>query len=155
MRKRYPESPLQLRLDFGHQPPEAATSAYPVKGGILADVAPRATDLGRFVRRIQENITARSPADVAAYFMQHIYTPWEDFTQEELYTLMLDSKNRPTHAAMIYRGTLNSVYIRTAEVFRPAIVHNAASIIMAHNHPSSSVDPSPEDVRASSEILAA
>jgi len=150
-----PESALQLRMDFGRPLPESSPAAYPVKAGLFDELGPRDADLGRFVRRVQEGVSARTPAEVAAYFMQHIYTPWDDFTQEEFYTLMLDTKNRPTHAAMIYRGTLNAVYIRTAEVFRPAILHNAASIIMAHNHPSGDVALSPEDLRTSNQIAEA
>ncbi|MCB0094118.1 MAG: hypothetical protein KDE46_00305 [Caldilineaceae bacterium] len=137
------------------EPPVETSFLYPVSRALFSDYEQREPGMGRFVRRIQENITARSPRDVAAFFMQHIYTPWEDFTQEEIYTLMLDNLNRPTHAAMIYRGTVNSVYIRTAEIFRPAILHNASRIIMAHNHPSGAVEPSPEDIRTSSLVVEA
>jgi hypothetical protein len=45
-----------------------------------------------------------------------------------------------------YVGSLNASYIRTAEVFRGAVRHSAAAIIVAHNHPSLDPTPSPEDV---------
>ncbi|MCB0094185.1 MAG: hypothetical protein KDE50_00870 [Caldilineaceae bacterium] len=159
MTKRIPESPWQLYMGFDDpQPAETiaeSPSRYPVRRGLFTDFDQREPGLGRFVRRIHEGTPARSPVDVAAYLMQHIYTPWEDFTQEEFYTLMLDNRNRPTHAALVYRGTVNSVHIRTAEVFRPAIQVNASTIIMAHQHPSGDPEPSPEDIRASSQIAEA
>lgn len=144
---RHPESPWQLHLDFSDrsaQPPEVA---YPVGSGSLVEVDQRELELGRFVRRINPGGSTRTPAQAAAFFLEHIYTPWESFTQEEMYTVLLDNLNRPTHTAMIYRGTLNTIYIRAAEIFRPAIVHNAAYILLAHNHPSGAVEPSPEDIR--------
>jgi DNA repair protein RadC len=48
---------------------------------------------------------------------------------------------------MVYRGTLNTVFVRVAEIFKEAIRMNAASIIVAHCHPSGEPTPSPEDVR--------
>jgi DNA repair protein RadC len=41
---------------------------------------------------------------------------------------------------------LNSSQVRVGELFRAAIQHNAASVIIAHNHPSGDPSPSPEDV---------
>ena len=47
---------------------------------------------------------------------------------------------------MIYRGSLNAASMRVGEVFREAIRGNAASVIIAHNHPSGDPTPSAEDV---------
>lgn len=41
---------------------------------------------------------------------------------------------------------MNAAVLRTAEIFRDAIAHNAPTIILAHNHPSGDPSPSPEDV---------
>ena len=48
---------------------------------------------------------------------------------------------------MVSIGGLNAAVVRVADVFKAAIVANAASILIAHNHPSGDVTPSPEDVR--------
>lgn len=138
------ESPYQLLFDLRFKPEESAFT-YPVKSGIFSDFAHHEGDAGRFVRSVQERFTVRAPADVARFVQEQIYTPWEDFTQEELYTLMLDNKNKLTHAALVYRGTIDSVHIRVAEVFRPAILVNARAIVITHNHPSSDPEPSPQD----------
>jgi DNA repair protein RadC len=50
---------------------------------------------------------------------------------------------------------LNSSLIRIGEIFRPAIRANAAAILVAHNHPSGTPDPSPEDVAITRAIVEA
>ena len=101
----------------------------------------------RFVRAVREEVYVRSPAEAAHHLMAEVYFPFHKFDQEEMYVLLLDTKNRVTHEVMIYRGTLNTVYVRVAEIFKEAIRMNAASIIVAHCHPSGEPTPSPEDVR--------
>lgn len=64
---------------------------------------------------------------------------------EQVIVLLLDMKNRVIGVAQVTTGTLDSSLLHAREFFRPAILANAASVIMAHNHPSGIVDPSPED----------
>ena len=47
---------------------------------------------------------------------------------------------------MVYIGTLNQTLVFPREVFADAIVDRAASIYIAHNHPSGNTDPSREDI---------
>lgn len=105
------------------------------------------SDLGRFVREVREPVQIGSPEAAAAYLQQHLFTPFEIFDQEELWVLLLNTKNRITHEALVYRGTVNSMVIRPAELFKAAVRVNAAALILAHNHPSGSPEPSPEDVQ--------
>jgi len=85
----------------------------------------------------------QTPDDAAAlllYRMQHL-------EQEHLVVLLLDTRNRLIGEPVeVYHGALNSALVRISEVFRPAIRANAAAILVAHNHPSGSPEPSPEDV---------
>lgn len=70
--------------------------------------------------------------------------------------LLLDTRNRVIGEPVdLYHGSLNTSLIRIAEVFRPAIRANAAAILIAHNHPSGSPDPSPEDVAITRAIVQA
>lgn len=108
----------------------------------LADLGTREENLGRFVRVVKDEVIARSPVDVAQYLLQHVYTPFEAFDQEELYVLLLNTKNRITHETMVYRGTVNSGHIRPAELFTTAVRVNAPAIL-DHKHPSGLADPSP------------
>jgi len=77
-------------------------------------------------------------ADLIRYKMQGL-------NQEELWVILLDTRNRMIHIEEVYKGSLNSSQVRVAELFKAAIVRNAASIILAHNHPSGDPSPSPED----------
>lgn len=103
--------------------------------------------LGRFVREAQEQAQIMSPAIAARYLKKHIFKPeeFDQFEQEELWLLLLNTKNYVIAESMLYRGTINSIYIRLPELFREAIRHNAVAIIMAHVHPSGNPEPSPED----------
>jgi DNA repair protein RadC len=69
--------------------------------------------------------------------------------------LKVSSKNKITHEAMVYRGTVNQAIIRSVEIFKPAAQINATAIVIAHNHPSGSPDPSPEDVAVTRSIVQA
>lgn len=83
------------------------------------------------------------------YLRSRIYTPTpEAIDQEEMWCLLLNTKNRITHEVMVYRGTINTIYIRPAELFKEAVRVNAPALLLSHVHPSGSPDPSPEDIRA-------
>lgn len=85
----------------------------------------------------------KTPADAAQLLMLHMGL----LEQEEVRTLLLDTRNRVLGTPMIYRGSLNAAGMRVGEVFREAIRANCASIIVAHNHPSGDPTPSAEDVQ--------
>jgi DNA repair protein RadC len=65
---------------------------------------------------------------------------------EELWVINLDTRNRVMSLVELYKGSVNSSQVRIAEVFRQAIIDNSPAILVAHNHPSGDVTPSPEDV---------
>lgn len=64
---------------------------------------------------------------------------------EEMRVLVLDTKNQVMVNQCLYQGTINAIDVRIAEVFRPAITRKAASILLCHNHPSGSIEPSSAD----------
>lgn len=66
--------------------------------------------------------------------------------RENFIVICLDTKNQPTHVELCSKGTLNASLVHPREVFKMAIVTNAASIIIAHNHPSGNIEPSREDI---------
>jgi DNA repair protein RadC len=68
---------------------------------------------------------------------------------------MVNTRNVVTYEAMVYRGTIDTVQIRIGELFRPALIYNAANIILTHNHPSGSSLPSPEDVKVTERVVTA
>ena len=79
-------------------------------------------------------------AEILRRYLQH-----ED--REHFVTLMLDAKNRVIGLHTVSIGTLSAALVSPREVFKAAILANAASIILAHNHPSGDTTPSPEDIK--------
>lgn len=77
----------------------------------------------------------------------------ENEAQEVLGTIFLDTKNRITGIMEVTRGTLFSSLSHPREIFKGAILHNAASIILFHNHPSGEAEPSREDIRITERIV--
>ena len=64
---------------------------------------------------------------------------------EQFHVILLDTKNHIIGTALITQGVLNASLVHPREVFRPAILANASSIIVAHNHPSGETTPSKQD----------
>jgi len=99
----------------------------------------------------EEKPKLRSSADAANLLMLDMM----NLTQEHLVVLLLNTKNHLIKTVTVYVGNLNTSLIRIGEIFTPAIRHNAASIIVAHNHPSGDPSPSPEDINVTSMIVQA
>jgi len=148
-----PERLYQGAFDFSTRRKVETGLIYPRSD--LVPYSPADEDLGRFVRKLEERVQIQIPLDASRYLMERVFTPFEDMDQEELWVLMMDTKNFITHDSMVYRGTINSAFIRIAEVFKPAIRVNAPSILVSHCHPSGDSFPSPEDVRATEKIVEA
>lgn len=112
-----------------------------------------ALELGKrlLVEAPQERPQVRSPAD-AFNLMGPKMSLLE---QEELYVLLLDTKNRVQDAEQVYKGSLDTTQIRVGELFRKAIRTNCKSLIVVHNHPSGDPTPSPEDVAVTKTIVEA
>lgn len=68
-----------------------------------------------------------------------------DSKKEHFVTFFLDARNQNIKREIISIGTLNTNLVHPREVFESAIVHVAAQVIIAHNHPSGSLEPSSED----------
>ena len=73
-------------------------------------------------------------------------------SEENLIMLALDTKNKVLGYFTISIGTLNSSLVSPREIFKRAMLVNANSIILAHNHPSGDCTPSREDIEATKRI---
>jgi len=62
-------------------------------------------------------------------------------------TITLNGNSRIIKSEIIHIGTLNQSLVHPREVFRPALIDNAAGIIICHNHPSGTLKPSNADRR--------
>jgi DNA repair protein RadC len=68
-----------------------------------------------------------------------------DVDREYFVVLMLDQKNKVIGINTVSIGSLTASVVHPRECFKPAILSNAAAIILAHNHPSGQPQPSQED----------
>jgi DNA repair protein RadC len=93
----------------------------------------------------------RSPADVVGILMVQM----AHLDQEELRTVLRDTKNRVQDIVTVYRGSLNMSMVRAGEVYKAAVKRNSAAIVVAHNHPSNDPIPSPADVAVTRQIVKA
>ena len=66
--------------------------------------------------------------------------------QHESFTILfLDVKNRMIADEVLFRGTLTQTSVYPREVVKAALAHNAAAVVLAHNHPSGTPEPSAAD----------
>jgi len=70
-------------------------------------------------------------------------------SKESLRAVLLDTRLRLMRVEEIALGTLSECPAHPREVFRPALVHSAFAVILAHNHPSGDPTPSPSDIQMS------
>ena len=83
-----------------------------------------------------------SPEDV--YFL--LGAEISPLVQEQLRVLLINTRSQVVGQRVVYQGNVSSSQVRTAEVFRPAVLEGVPSIIVVHNHPSGDPEPSPNDV---------
>jgi DNA repair protein RadC len=122
-------------------------------GAAKATQIKAALELGKrmLLASSQERLQIRSPQDVANLLMLEMGL----LEQEQLRVILLNTKNVVIRIHAVYTGSLNTAVVRVGEIFREAIRANAASLILAHNHPSGDPSPSPEDVRVTEAIVKA
>ncbi len=70
---------------------------------------------------------------------------FEGMDREQCLVMVLDAKHHAIGINVVSVGSLTASIVHPREVFKPAILLNAAAIIVGHNHPSGDTTPSPED----------
>lgn len=69
--------------------------------------------------------------------------------------MCLNTKNNVVAVHRCHVGSLNSSIVHPREVFKSAILNNAASVIVAHQHPSGDIKPSMEDINVTKRLVEA
>jgi DNA repair protein RadC len=94
------------------------------------------------LEELQSGVELSSPQAVKRYLQLLLGNkPYESFA-----VLFLDVKNRLIACEEMFRGTLTHTSVHSREVVKAALGHNAAGIMLAHNHPSGVAAPSPGDI---------
>jgi DNA repair protein RadC len=84
----------------------------------------------------------RSPQDGYNLFKQFL----GELDREYFVLMCLDVKNQPTVINVCHIGSLNASIVHPREIMKTAVLSNAASILVMHNHPSGQPEPSREDI---------
>ncbi len=92
-------------------------------------------------RTVEHYGTLRTSADVSQFLREYL----AGLDREHFVVLLLDRKNRVIGINTVSVGSLSSAVVHPREVYKPAILSNAAALIFGHNHPSGDPAPSPED----------
>jgi DNA repair protein RadC len=79
----------------------------------------------------------------------------DDKDREHFIVVSLDTKNQPVSINICHIGSLNASIVHPREVMKSAILSNAASIIVGHNHPSGKAEPSREDIEVTKRLVEA
>lgn len=77
----------------------------------------------------------------------------ENSLQEKFMAVYLDTKNKVIDKKVIFLGTVNSSSITPRDVFREGVKLNTVNMILVHNHPAGSINPSYEDVYLTNEFI--
>ena len=76
----------------------------------------------------------------------------QDSDREQFIIACLNTKNEPINISVVSVGTLNKTIVHPREVFKTAILSNAASIMAFHNHPSGDTEPSQQDIQLTNRL---
>lgn len=124
---------------------------FPGIGPAKATTILAAVELGKRVFQLRplERMIVDSPDSAAAALGHELM--WQ--SQERFAIAMLDVKNRLLGTKVITVGTATETLIHPREIFREVIKQGATRLIVAHNHPSGSLEPSPEDITLTELLL--
>lgn len=76
-------------------------------------------------------------------------------TVEQFHALLLNTRRRLIRRVKLAGGTLDTILVTPREVFRAAILANAAAVALAHNHPSGDPTPSEQDIKVTRDLIRA
>jgi DNA repair protein RadC len=99
-------------------------------------------------QRLQRGDALLSPGDTARYLQARL----RDYPYEVFGVLFLDNRHRVLAFEELFRGTVDGASVHPREVVRGALRHNAAAVILSHNHPSGVAEPSDADRRITARL---
>jgi DNA repair protein RadC len=110
---------------------------------------------GRFARMVREESKGRelNNSREAYHVMKPLFA--ENHDVETVYCVFLDGRNRIISIEKMFSGSISSAAIYPREIVKRVIALKACAVVMAHNHPSGSTDPSNDDRRITKTIAMA
>jgi DNA repair protein RadC len=98
-----------------------------------------------------KNFNIKDPESVVRAIRASI----KDKAKEHFKLILLNPRNKIIGISTISIGTLNASLVHPREVFKDAIMHSAASVVLAHNHPSGDPEPSEDDLTITKRLIEA
>jgi len=115
-----------------------------------------AVEIGRRVAaNMETRFLIKCPEDVIKYVNQVLIREMRDYDREHFLVIYLDRKGGVIAKENVSIGGLHSSIVHPREVFKTAVKRSAASIILAHNHPSGDPAPSKEDIDITRRLIEA
>lgn len=105
------------------------------------------------VNRPDLDKTIRSPQNVDTFAREFLHL--NEQSEEYLYMICMNVKNVITSVFELSHGNVNSSIVGVREMFQKALLANAVSIIVMHNHPSGDCKPSREDIEVTKRMVEA
>jgi DNA repair protein RadC len=102
-------------------------------------------------QRLQERTVMADPRALKEYLQLHL----APLKHEVFVVCFLDAQNKLLETEELFRGTLSQTSVYPREVVLRALHHHAAAVVLAHNHPSGAVQPSPADIALTHALCAA
>lgn len=109
-----------------------------------------ALELGRRKKETGNSERVVIKSSQTAY--EALKTHLSDLPHEEFWMLLLNRANAVLKAECISKGGINATLVDARLVFKPAILHNASSIVLGHNHPSGNLRASDEDIKLTKKL---
>lgn len=109
-------------------------------------------ELNKIKRQLEEHTSAplSNPELVADMFKALA----AELEVEAIFVLVLDTKNRMKATEIVSLGSINATIAYPREIYRRAVMQNAASIIVVHNHPSGDPTPGMQDIKLTRDLIA-
>ncbi|MGV7166480.1 RadC family protein [Xanthomonas axonopodis] len=141
------DGPLRLLLDR----PAKALARLPGLGPASACKLAAAMELAQrhLMSALERGEALSDPPSVGRYFSQRLRAR----AYEVFAVLFLDNRHRAIAFEELFTGTIDGADIHPREVVRRALLHNAAAVIVGHNHPSGNPEPSEADRAVTKRLL--
>jgi len=125
------------------EPHPATLGAVPGLGRARLARLAAAVELGRryLTEPLRRGLPLKAPADAACLLRAEL----ADLPHEVFGCLYLDTRHRIIGFERLFRGTIDGATVHPREVVKRALQHNAAALIVGHNHPSGVAEPSESD----------
>jgi DNA repair protein RadC len=101
------------------------------------------TEMAR--RHLLETLRRGDVLESPDHTRRYLQSRMRDYPHEVFACLFLDNRHRVIEFEELFQGTINGASVHPREVVKKALGHNAASVILAHNHPSGVAEPSEAD----------